>query len=218
MSHKAAVKVPDGVSSAAAAVCVDAVMTSHHAVITRAGIKKGDVVFMFGLGGLGFNALQILLGVGCELYVSDVRQGPLDEAVKLGLPGENVVPAGEDVRKWVVEKGLENKIDIVVDFAGAQQTFSDAEVIGKSVPPQITSKSTYVRLEETGLMLSSPPRWHHPRRWPLRPRAQNQPHRQHHEGAHNPVHFRRAHDGHRARAREDRGRDTDAQSRNSADV
>lgn len=132
VAHRAVVKVPDGVRSAAAAVTTDAVMTSHHAVVTRAGIKKEETVFLFGLGGLGFNALQILLEVGCRLFVSDVRQGPLEEAIKLGLPAENAVPVGTSVQEFCKEKDIFGKIDITVDFAGSQQTFSDAEQIGRS--------------------------------------------------------------------------------------
>ncbi|KAK5169725.1 uncharacterized protein LTR77_005703 [Saxophila tyrrhenica] len=127
--HRAALKVPDGVSPAAAAVATDAVMTSHHAIISRAKIRKEQTVFVFGLGGLGMNAVQILLGVGCRLFVTDVREGPIEEAVRLGVPRENVVPVGKGVQEWVRGKGWEGKIDVVVDFAGAQQTFSDAEVI-----------------------------------------------------------------------------------------
>ncbi|KAK3709812.1 hypothetical protein LTR37_010640 [Vermiconidia calcicola] len=87
ISTRSAVKVPsDGISSAAAAVSTDAVMTTHHAIIRRGKVKKEDAVFLFGLGGLGFNALKILLHLGCKFYVSETRQEPLDEAVKLGLP------------------------------------------------------------------------------------------------------------------------------------
>ncbi|KAK3048083.1 hypothetical protein LTR09_010599 [Extremus antarcticus] len=129
ISHRSAIPVPAGVSAAEAAVATDAVMTSHHAIVTRAKITAKDTVFQFGLGGLGMNAVQILLRVGCTLYVNDVRQGPLDEAVKLGVPANNVVPVGTSVQEWVKEKGLEGRIDKVVDFVGLQQTFSDAEVI-----------------------------------------------------------------------------------------
>lgn len=132
VAHRAVVRVPGGVGSAAAAVATDAVMTSHHAVVTRAGVKKEDTVFVFGLGGLGFNALQMLFEIGCTVFVSDVRQGPLEAAVKLGVPKENVVPAGDSVQEFVKKRGLQNQIDITVDFAGAQQTFTDAEQIGTS--------------------------------------------------------------------------------------
>ena len=125
------VPVPDGIKDAEAAVSTDAIMTSHHAIVRRAQITKGDTVFLFGLGGLGFNALQILLHIGCRFFVSETRQEPLDEAVKLGVPKESIVPVGANVQEWVVQKGLENQIDVVVDIVGVEQTFDDAQVIGK---------------------------------------------------------------------------------------
>jgi propanol-preferring alcohol dehydrogenase len=129
ISHRSAVKVPDRVSSAAVAVSPDAIATAYHAAVRQVGITGEDTVFIFGLGGLGFNAFQILKDIGCNIYVSDTREGPMNEAVRLGLPKENYVPLGTAVPRWVNDNGLENKIDVVLDFAGAQQTFSDAEVI-----------------------------------------------------------------------------------------
>lgn len=141
ISARSAIPVPDGVSSAAAAVSTDAVMTSHHAIVRRGQIKESDTVFVFGLGGLGFNALQVLLHIGCKLFVSEQRQGPIEEAIKLGLPEEDVVPAGKDLKEWVSEKGLTGKIDKVVDFVGVQQTWDDAAVIGESTSSPLSTSS-----------------------------------------------------------------------------
>ena len=131
VSARSAVKVPDEITDAEAAVSTDAIMTSHHAIVRRGQIQKEDTVFMFGLGGLGFNALQILLHIGCRVFVSETPQEPLDEAVKIGLPEEDIVPIGTNVENLVKEKGLENKIDVVVDFVGLQQTFTNAQTIGE---------------------------------------------------------------------------------------
>lgn len=131
VAARSAVLVPDGIKDAEAAVSTDAIMTSHQAIVRRGQIRREDTVFVFGLGGLGFNALQILLHIGCRVFVSDTRQEPLDEALKIGVPEEDIVPVGKDVAAWVLEKGLENKIDVVVDFVGLQQTFGDALTIGK---------------------------------------------------------------------------------------
>jgi propanol-preferring alcohol dehydrogenase len=127
------IPVPDGIKDAEAAVSTDAIMTSHHAIVRRAQITKDDTVFLFGLGGLGFNALQILLHTGCRFFVSETRQKPIDEAMKLGVPKDNIVPIGANIPEWVNQQGLENKIDVVVDIVGVEQTFNNAQVIGKSL-------------------------------------------------------------------------------------
>lgn len=122
-----------GVTPAQAAVATDAVMTAYHAIIRRGQVKKDETVFLFGLGGLGFNALQVIHKVvGARVIVSDIRQERLDAAAELGIPREDIVSVGKSVQEFVVENGLQNKIDATLDFVGEKQTFEDAQEIGKS--------------------------------------------------------------------------------------
>lgn len=120
-----------GVTLAQAAVATDAVTTAYHAITRRDNVQKTETVFLFGLGGLGFNALQLLLAIGGRVIVSDIRQERLDEAVKLGVAPGGVVPVGKSVQDFVSENGLQNKIDTVLDFVGTHQTFEDAQHIGE---------------------------------------------------------------------------------------
>ena len=130
---RAAVRVPKGVSAAAGAVATDAIMTAYNAVAGRAKAKKSDTVLVYGLGGLGFNALQILLDIGSRVIVVDKRQAVLDDAVKFGVKPEDAVPATTtDVAKWVQEKGL--SVDTVIDFVGTPDSFRSSIAAGKSVP------------------------------------------------------------------------------------
>ncbi|KAF2095314.1 N-benzyl-3-pyrrolidinol dehydrogenase [Rhizodiscina lignyota] len=126
---RAVVPLPEGIPLAVGAVATDAVLTAYHAVVRRANVKKGDVVFLFGLGGLGLNALQIMLSLGARVIVSDVRQSTLDEAMRLGVAKEDAVPIGTTAQDFVKERGLGEKIDIVADFVGQEQTFNDAQML-----------------------------------------------------------------------------------------
>lgn len=128
---RAAVKVPEGVTPAEAAVATDAVTTAYHAITRRGEVKKHETVFLFGLGGLGFNALQIVRHIGSRVVVSDIRQELLDEAKALGIPEKDIVPVGKRPQDFVKDNGLEGKIDTVLDFVGTHQTFEDAQHIGK---------------------------------------------------------------------------------------
>lgn len=114
-------------------------ITSYHAITRRAEVKPHETVFLFGLGGLGFNALQIVLHIGARVIVSDVRQERLDEAVRIGVPPEDVVPLNSSIRDFVQEKGL--LIDTTLDFVGKHQTFQDAQNIRKC--PRQTVGSTF---------------------------------------------------------------------------
>ncbi|KAJ5951067.1 Short-chain dehydrogenase/reductase SDR [Penicillium vulpinum] len=126
---RAVVHVPEGIPSSVAAVATDAVKTSYHAIVRRAEVKPQETVFLFGLGGLGFNALQIVLHIGARVIVSDIRQERLEEAARFGVPRQDLVPAGKSVQDFVLENGLQGKIDTTLDFVGTHQTFQDAQNI-----------------------------------------------------------------------------------------
>lgn len=132
---RALARVPAGVPPPAAAVATDAVATAYHAVHRRGCVRRGETVFLFGLGGLGFNALQVLRGAGARVVASDVRPGVLRAAAALGVPEGDLVPAGEGVQGFVEARGLVGRVDTVLDFVGTKQTFEDAQQIGKVHPP-----------------------------------------------------------------------------------
>ncbi|KAH7080152.1 chaperonin 10-like protein [Paraphoma chrysanthemicola] len=126
---RGAVHVPSNVTPSQAAVATDAVTTAYHAIHRRAKITATDVVFLFGLGGLGFNALQVIRAIGAKVLVCDVKQENLDAAVEIGIAEGECVPVGKDVREWVAENGWEGKISVVADFVGMQGTFGAAQHI-----------------------------------------------------------------------------------------
>jgi D-arabinose 1-dehydrogenase-like Zn-dependent alcohol dehydrogenase len=114
-----------------AAVATDAVATAYHAIFRRGDIKKHETVFLFGLGGLGMNALQLLLHIGAEVIVSDTRQACLDRALSLGVPASHIVPLGTGPQEFVLDNFKGVRIDAVLDFVGKHQTFQDAQQIGR---------------------------------------------------------------------------------------
>lgn len=90
-------------------------------------------MFLFGLGGLGFNALQVIMWIGARVIVSDTRESTLAEAIKLGIPPEDIVPIGTSVQQYILKNNLQDSIDTVADFVGTQQTFNDAQNIGMTL-------------------------------------------------------------------------------------
>lgn len=118
---RAAAPLPKGVAPEVGAVATDAVMTAYHAVVGTGGLKKGETVLISGLGGLGFNAMQIALAKGARVICTDLRQEVLDEAVKFGIRKEDVVPVGQSAADFVTSNKL--VIDTVIDFVGVPDTF-----------------------------------------------------------------------------------------------
>lgn len=132
-----------GVTPAQAAVATDAVTTAYHAIHRRGEVKSSETVFLFGLGGLGFNALQIVHAIGARIIVSDIREERLQEAKALGIPEKDIVPVGKLPQEFVAENGLSGKIDTVLDFVGAHQTFEDAQHIGQYSPFMLVGFLTF---------------------------------------------------------------------------
>jgi propanol-preferring alcohol dehydrogenase len=118
-----------GVAPEVAAIATDAVTTAYHAIHRRGEVKASETCFLFGLGGLGFNALQIVKEIGARVIVTDVKQERLDDAAALGIPSEDIVPLGKAIQDFVAENRL--RIDTVLDFVGTHQTFEDAQQIGR---------------------------------------------------------------------------------------
>lgn len=121
-----------GVSPEVGAIATDAVMTAYHGIVRRAEVQPNETVFLFGLGGLGFNALQIVLKhIRARVLVSDVRGEKLDAARELGVPEEDIVPVNVQqegrIAEWVAERGV--RVDTVLEFVGHKQTFADAQRI-----------------------------------------------------------------------------------------
>lgn len=132
-----------GISPGVAAVATDAVTTAYHGIVRRAEVKKHETAFLFGLGGLGFNALQIVRSIGARVIVSDLRQEKLDAALKLGIPATDIVPVGKSVQDFIQESGLQGKIDTVLEFVGKHQTFQDALHIGNCFNPDPPPKAVH---------------------------------------------------------------------------
>ncbi|KAK5117603.1 hypothetical protein LTR62_005025 [Meristemomyces frigidus] len=127
---RAAVKVPEGIDIAAAAVSADAVLTAYHAVRYIADVQPNQTIAIYGLGGLGLNALQIAQHLGVkQIFVVDKRQETVDAAIKLGVPKERAFctddPKATRIEQYVAEKQV--NIDTSIDFVGHTDTFHSAQ-------------------------------------------------------------------------------------------
>ena len=117
--------VPSGVKSEVGAVATDACMTAYHAVVGTGKVEEGETVVIIGLGGLGFNAMQIAITRGARVVVVDTREDTLEEAVRFGVKRVDVVPVGKGLFEFVKENKL--VVDTVVDFVGVPETCSAAQ-------------------------------------------------------------------------------------------
>jgi D-arabinose 1-dehydrogenase-like Zn-dependent alcohol dehydrogenase len=67
------VKIPDSLPFEEAAIIPDAVSTPWAAISTTAKIKSGETAAVFGVGGLGIHAVQLLKIIGCSKVIARNR-------------------------------------------------------------------------------------------------------------------------------------------------
>lgn len=109
------VMIPNGVSYDEAAISADSLATPFHAV-RHLGVRVGDSIAIYGVGGLGMNAVQVAKLVGARVIAVDIFDEKLEVARELG--------ADE-----VVNAKMTNAPDKVKELSGGGTDFA-LEVVG----------------------------------------------------------------------------------------
>ncbi|KAJ7463176.1 chaperonin 10-like protein [Mycena latifolia] len=118
--------VPDGVSPEVAAIASDAGVTSYHAVKNTAGVTQGSKVLIFGIGGLGYLAVQYAKHLGATAFTLAMA------ALK-----------GNEVKFPVV-----SKLVMQVGFSAENLVFMDGATIASGVQILSSAYSSQPDLEE----------------------------------------------------------------------
>jgi len=109
------------VDFAVAAVTMDAVATTWHALYERGRIVSGDRVVVVGAGGLGLNAVQIAVGAGAGVAVIDRnplrRREIVDSGAACAVPFDNL----KALRDWAPAGA-----DLVIEATGSRAGFDAA--------------------------------------------------------------------------------------------
>jgi len=105
------VRIPDNLPFEEAAIIPDAVSTPWAAISSTAKIQPGESVAVFGVGGLGIHAIQLLKLVGCSKVIAI---DPRPEArAKAKVVGADLVFDPEDI-----ELKKHRGLNAAFDFAG----------------------------------------------------------------------------------------------------
>lgn len=116
------VRVPDGVSLAAAGVATDCVATPYHALTCRARLRRDERVVVIGVGGVGGQAVQLARALGAGQVVAvDLSAVALERALRAGASDAVQVEPGEDptARLRAVTGG---GADLVLECVGTPDT------------------------------------------------------------------------------------------------
>lgn len=116
-----------------AAILADAVSTPYAGLIDRGGLRPGESVGLWGIGGLGVHAVQIARMAGAALIVAvdtlpDARSRALDRGADVALD-----PAADDVPARIRELTAGRGLDLAVDLVGANVVLAQAaQSIGRN--------------------------------------------------------------------------------------
>ena len=129
--------LPEGIPFEQAAILADAVATPYAALTERGALKPGEMVGLWGIGGLGTHAVQIarLCGAG---FIAAVDPLPSARERALALGADIALdPTAQDVPREIkgATRGL--GLDLVLDLVGAnavlQQCVSSLGLGGRAV-------------------------------------------------------------------------------------
>ncbi|MBI4063230.1 MAG: zinc-binding dehydrogenase [Elusimicrobia bacterium] len=107
------------------AIIADAISTPFHALKNRANLRAGDVVVVFGCGGVGINLVQLASAMGGVVVAVDINEKKLELAKAFGAWA--VVHAGEsvDISKEI-RKITGGGADIAIEAIGNPKTMEQA--------------------------------------------------------------------------------------------
>ncbi|KAI0328255.1 GroES-like protein [Cubamyces sp. BRFM 1775] len=147
------VPVPEGLSPEIAALAGDSLVTVFNAVHNTAGLRPGTNkrVLIYGVGGLGHQALQLAKSYGATVFAVDYKRAARDLAIRLGA--ERALALSEMTSETAAGTFA---VDVVIDFVANEQSFTLAKAATRAqsfgVP---ASKIVLVGVSADSLPLSS---------------------------------------------------------------
>jgi NADPH:quinone reductase-like Zn-dependent oxidoreductase len=110
--------IPHSIPSDAAAAFTLATLTAWRMVTTRAQVRSGDDVLIWGIGGgVAVAALQICKLIGARVWVTSSSEEKLERARALGAD-EAINHKTTDVAKLVRDRTKKRGVDVVLDDVG----------------------------------------------------------------------------------------------------
>lgn len=117
--------LPESIPLAEASIIADALSTPFHAVKNRAQVRPGDVVVIFGCGGVGLNAVQLASLVGAYVIAVDLNEKKLQWAKEFGAAATINASEVDRVCK-AVKKMTGGGADIAIEVIGNPRTIEEA--------------------------------------------------------------------------------------------
>lgn len=117
--------LPESIPLEEASIIADAISTPYHAVKNRARVRPGDVVVVFGCGGVGINAVQLSAAAGARVIAVDVNDRKLTWARAFGA-AETIHASQVDSVAKTVKRMTGGGADIAMEVIGNPRTIEEA--------------------------------------------------------------------------------------------
>jgi NADPH:quinone reductase-like Zn-dependent oxidoreductase len=123
-------RIPPTSDASVAAAFALATLTAWRMVHTRAKVRDGERVLIWGIGGgVAIAALQICKRVGAEVWVTSGSDEKLARAKQLGA--DHTLNTGEDVPGTIRKGTAKAGVDVVIDNVGQATWSRSLQVLGK---------------------------------------------------------------------------------------
>ncbi|MDQ1468495.1 MAG: NADPH:quinone reductase [Actinomycetota bacterium] len=133
--------LPEGLDLVTMGGAPEAFVTSHDALVTRAGLQAGEWVLVHAVGsGVGTAALQLATALGGRVVGTARTQAKLDRCRDLGLVHAIVPPLanGEldvDALAWNILELTEGGVAVTIDLAGGR--YAEVDIAAAAVQGRI---------------------------------------------------------------------------------
>src|SRR5947207_11783269 len=135
--------LPDEISFEVGAIMMCSSATALHA-LKKARFKAGESIAIFGLGGLGFSALQLARAFDCEdVYVVEINPAKLASAASMGAIAidANAADPVEQIKEATAGTG----VDVALELIGSAKTIRQAVLclgpLGRAALVGLTAES-----------------------------------------------------------------------------
>lgn len=139
------IPLPDTLSFEVGAVLTDAVATCLHALEDVGKLVPGEVVAIFGVGGLATAAIQIVKMHGCRVLA--ISRSTAKRALALSLGADEAIAGGETedvvraIRAQTSGLGADVALQLVADPEVDSQAIASLATFGRAILVGFTSKS-----------------------------------------------------------------------------
>ena len=124
LAERSVIPVSPDDDPAAIAVLTDAVATPYHALVRIARAEPGETAVVFGIGGIGSNAVQLARHLGCRVIAVSRSPAKLELASRLGA--ETVIRSGDDLAGDIARAAGPGGPDVILQTAGSAAAYEQA--------------------------------------------------------------------------------------------